>query len=445
MLSLASRSIRRSSLALLALAGCASLQTAPPPSADAPSARVARVLDSLSSADDDALAAAPRIRLVVPPAIYYATRYVDASFRVTDDAYTMVLAVDLDRRVHVVYPETPDESGFASKAGPTRLTRFFAGFGGPIAGGYSVYDARYGMSERLSRFGAGGVLIAVASDRPLQFDRLVGADGDWDEGRLEALVFEQTLPGAAQSLGRALVLTGQEFSTDYSTFGGNRTLGGFTSLAFNAYGGCGFGQAYDFGSGYAGFDSFDAGRFGFGGSVDGPRFVGFYQRDGVTFARYATGGGCSHQVYYDVPVRAPTPVVPDTMHRDSAAATQRWATAGGGSAARADVRRFTPAEGHDGARERPVNAGGLRFRSPEQASGAQLRPFDRRSMPASDLPGRRLPSGEMQLARPTIIRGRGTDAPPAQPPVRRAPTPDAVRQPTVQAAPRAAQNRTTQQ
>lgn len=368
--SLASRYARRSMTGMLVLTGCATIQ--PPPSSrdEIPATRFARMLDSIAGAsvlNGDELFAAPRIRLVVPPASYASTQYVDASFHVSEDAYVLVVAVDLDRRLRVVYPKSPEESGFAARSAPMRLTRFFAGFGGPRAGMLSRYETRY-SAQRISPFGGGGVLLAVASDRPLQYDRLTGGDGDWDEQQLAQIVFDQSLAGAAYALGRALALTGQEYNTDYTTFNGRRSLSAYSALASNS---CGYGFGYG--------DMFD--DFGFGSGLgsyaSGPvtRFVGFFRMGGQTYARYGNVGPCNQPVYYDVPVATPAPglpTVPDTTHHDSAT-TRRPLHPGAPRfpsviADKDDgtVRRFAPRDNRDVGRARPVVASGLRFRPPEQ-------------------------------------------------------------------------------
>jgi hypothetical protein len=384
-------------IGVVALAGCATVQPLQTSRQESMASRYERLLDSIqvaSTLEPDEVVSAPRIRIVIPPATYASTRFVDASFHVSEDAYVFVVAVDLDGQLRVVYPEAPDQTGFAARSTPMRLTRFFGGFGGPRTGAWSRYEARYSPMQRISPFGGGGVLLAIASDRPLQYDRLIGGDGDWDEQQLAQIVFDQSLPGAAHALGRALVLTGQEYNTDYTTFAGRRSLGGYTTLASSSYDGCSFSY------GYSSFDS-----FGYGGgfpsyeSVPATRFVGFFRQGGQTYARYANVGPCSRPVYHDVPVATPVPTRPDTTKHDSSA-TQRprrfpdaprfpSVTAENGDGA---PRRLSPPDAHGTARERPVIASGLRFRPPEQVpsdAGALSRRMSPRGF--SDSPARRVP------------------------------------------------------
>jgi len=416
---LASRYLRRSLVGILALSGCATMQSASGHRYESPRERYLRIRDSVATANDrdmGEVASAPRIQLLVPPAVFASPRYVEASFRVTDDAYVMVVAVDLDRRVRVLYPESSDESGFAARRDQHRLTRFFAGFGGRSAG-YSGVDARYDLSQRISPFGGGGVLLAIASDRPLQLERLQDADGDWDEHQLSQLVFEQSLAGAAQAIGRALVLTGQEFHTDYTTFTGGHSLGGYASYASTGFGDCGFGYTYD---GYA-----YAGAYGHATGSDGvTRFIGFFQRDGMTFARYATGGGCTRPVYHDVPVAAPSGVPRDTTSSDTTRFRKRPPHVPGAprfpsvTGDDATLRRLAPSDARGTDRERPIVAPGLRFRRPEQLPTAPTDRMGRLAPRAEEPSARRFPaSSDAERVRPA---GRSREDPAAARPVERA-------------------------
>jgi hypothetical protein len=394
---LASRYLRRPLVGILALTGCATVQSSADHRYESPGQRYLRVRDSVETAsrlEADEVASVPRIRLLVPPALYASTRFVDASFRVTEDAYVLVVAVDLDRRVRVLFPESPDESGLASMHEPHHLTRFFAGFGGQSLG-YGRFDARYDISQRISPFGGTGVLLAIASDRPLQLERLRGEDGDWDEHELSQLVFEQSLPGAAQAVGRAVVLTGQEFNTDYTTFAGGRTLGAYSTFASSSFGDCGFASDYGFdGYGYGYGNSYGDGSGMYGAAT---RFVGFYRRGEVTYARYASGGACSRPVYYDVPVPTPVGVPRDTTRRDTTSTGKRPPHVPGAprfpsvTGDNTTMRRLAPADARGADRERPVVASGLRFRRPEQLPAEPTERMGRFSPRDGEPYARRLP------------------------------------------------------
>jgi hypothetical protein len=406
---LASRFPRLTLAALVAAGGCASLP-APESSRSIPMAtRFQQVLDSVkavSALEADEVAAAPRIRLVVPPTSLAMDRYVESSFRVSSNAYVLVVAVDLDRRVRVLHPETPDESGFVASRDSKRLSRFFAGFG--TASGYSdgSYLTRYDVSQRISPLGGGGVLLAIASDRPLQLDRLVGPNGDWDEQALARLVFDQSLPGAAHALGRATVLTGQDYNVDYTTFTGDRSFGSY-AFAANRLDACD--MAFGYGSSRS--------AYGYGindGPSRGPmtRFVGLYQRDGQTFARYAQGS-CGGARYFDVPVSGvPRPVPPDSAATPDSSTKRQPIHPGGprfpsvtvedGATAGREVHIRLEPSAADRGRERQVTAARLRFRNPDELPAAGERPADIRMAPRDPRVGR-VPQREA-AAQPMPVR-----------------------------------------
>ncbi len=206
--------------------------------------------ESVSDADGpDDQGRAPRLRLTTLPT--GGINYINASFRVSADAYVMIVAVDKDRNVRVLYPEAPDESGFVNAESANQLNQFFAGFGaGPGSGQFAatLYNRFHG--EFISRSGGRGVILGIASDRPFQFDRL-SEDGQWREQAIEHLVFESLASQAARRLGRALVTPGQEFSTTYTTFRGSDLISSLRRTT------CG----HNFSSAY--------GEFGYGGFPDG--------------------------------------------------------------------------------------------------------------------------------------------------------------------------------
>lgn len=358
----------------LVLAGSATgcLATHAPQARDAESAavRFERLRDSLRlAAAGEVERDAPRIRLTMPSASWALTRYVSSSFTVSEDAYVLVVALDLDHRIRVLQPESPDESGFVAATGLHQLTRFHAGFGGPAAG-YGAYEARYG-DDRISPVSGGGVLVAVASARPLQLERLLGPGGDWDDVAIERLLFDRSLPSATHALAQAVVLTGQDYDVDFTTFSGRRTLAGYRTFASS-----GFGDCFAYGGWVDAFSS------GYGTGT--PRFLGVYSRNGQNFARYASGGdGCGRGVtYYDVPVgtyrvvpRTPADTarpgdsIPDTRPRHFPGAPRfPSVTAEGGSS-------FTPADGRRPEHDQPTIVAGLRIRPPDRLPPADERPI----------------------------------------------------------------------
>ena len=453
---LASRFLRRSSLTalvLVAMVGCVTVQQPGVRPQESAAIRYQRVLDSVAlavSLEADEVLTAPRIRLIVPPAALAMDRYVEASFNLSADAYVLVVAVDLDRRIRVLYPESPDESGFAARTSQNRLTRFFAGFGGGSANGYGTYLARYEATQRITPFDGGGVLLAVASDRPLQLDRLVGPDGEWSEEALSRLVYEQNLSGAAHAVGRAVVLTGQDYNADYRTFSGGRSFGAY-SYAARSLDGCSFASGISRNNPLADvYDSWFRGSNYAGSAV---RFLGYFQRDGRTFARYLQGG-CAGTSYYDVPVVSPLPIPPDSARPDTSVQRKRrfpgarqFPSVASDSGGRMVPVRLSPSGARDIGRDRPVIASGIRFRHAEELPREAIRPASGRFTPREAVarvperaverqqsPERRLEpraegarertpakvrevqSTEVREAQPATVR----DAPP--PPTRDAPT-----------------------
>ena len=175
---------------------------------------------------DDQGGSAPRIRLFMPAqGVAKSSGYLQPAFRLTDDAYVLIAVVDRDRRVDVLYPESPTPPGVAAKRGATQLERFFGGFGGR-SGTSTARD-----EERLSRFGLGGVLLAIASDRPLQLQRLADANGDWDLPKVEQLVFDHNVASAAYYVAEAIALDGQDYTTDYLIYDGSRPPVGVRTAA----------------------------------------------------------------------------------------------------------------------------------------------------------------------------------------------------------------------
>jgi hypothetical protein len=343
-------------------------------------ARFERMRDSIERAierDEIGRLASPRIRLVVPPAMYASTRYVEASFRLSADAYVLVVAVDLDRRVRVLFPETPDESGFAN-SGPHRLTRFFAGLGGLAASGDGRSLTRYDGTGRVSPFGGDGVLLAIASDRPLQFERVMGQDGGWNELLLAPLIFDRSLAGAADAVGRALVLTGQEYGTDYAPFTDGSTPGPSMLFASSSVADCGY---------YNGYATPGIG-YGVSYGTMGTALVGLYQRDGRTYARYASGiGSCNRPVYYDVLVQSEPAARGDTAKHDAptvarlhphAPCVPRVPSMPGDSSTPLARRLVGAAESEPA---RPPVAAGVRFRPAEQIPAEEIPHLTERTSP----------------------------------------------------------------
>jgi hypothetical protein len=411
-----------------------------------PAARLAYLRDSLRSTRGDAAPARsarePRVRIIAPTSLNL-NRTVDAAVRLSDDAYIIVVATDLDGRARVVYPETPEESGFVKAGTRYRLPSFFAGFGSQVFSGYSV-RAFYSPAQ-YSRPPSGAIL-AVASDRPLQLGRLADRNGDWDETAIERLVFGRNVQSATYSLGDHLVLTGQQFDTDYSGF--VESAGTSMYALAMVQGGC---MA----------DQTDPMNF------YGPPSTRYFESNGVLYAVVVLGDPCKGYYTQTIPV-GPANTPRDSLGTPGAPTDSSAASRAASNGARGrfagvtldDVigraRRSTPV-GDESMRvqpnDRPMSEPDLRFRPPEQLR-AEPRPHERpidevtRPAPVGDderlrpaPPDRRPPRAEpayreaprqeparTEPARTEPMRVEPArvepSAPPAEPPPSRKPTKD---------------------
>ena len=410
------------------VSGCASVPRVPSARYETAPEAYARLRDSIDvarSLKPDEVVAAPRVRLVIPSATLATSQYVNAAFHLSADAYVLVVAVDQDRRLRVLFPESPQQSGFAAQKSVHRLPSFFAGFG--HAGQASRIDAMY-SSQLISPVVGVGLLLAVASDRPLQLDRLLDESGEWDERTLQSLVYDQSLAGAAHALGRATVLTGQEYNVDYSTLGGSRMLNGYATLASRGFDACGYGS---------GFDGFGA----YVPTASSTRLVGVFVRDGVRVARYSTGGSCGGASYFDVTV-GPAGLAPrDTARRDSTVRQMRPPKAGDvprePSAPPRLSRRLEPSDALDGVHDRPVVSSGVRFRRPDQLPAPGIRPLDREpsSPERDDMPMRRRPHDEERTTQPLAPRSGDQESVRSAPVQREPPRSEPVRSEPVRSEP----------
>ena len=311
---------RLSLMSGLVVAGCYTVpepQTAP----TLASRRFLTVEDALHElkADDGAEGASvPRVRLFLPSDFISASRYVDASLRVSDDAYVLVVAVDLDRRVRVVYPQLPDESNFVSESSTKRLEKLFMGFGSTNR---SLYAYASNPVQPINRFSGAGLMIALASDRPFQLERILDSDGDWDEAKLSRLIFQSSVSSAEQRLGSALVLTGQEFSSDYGTFGVRNAFDRFSPYSLGSFAGLGCGGEYT--DAYYGFlNNDDAIGSSYQYSGANSALVRYSVSGNRKYVSYLIEGGCGRSYYspwVDVGPAPTTPVPPrdTTGKRDS--------------------------------------------------------------------------------------------------------------------------------
>ncbi|MFL5618376.1 MAG: DUF4384 domain-containing protein, partial [Gemmatimonadaceae bacterium] len=259
----------------------------------------ARLLDSAQAAAPER-AGKPRVHIITPGSLA-ASGWVESAFRVSEDAYVTLVAVDYDGRARVIFPEAPSESGFARANTLYRLPRFFAGFGTQRLASFA--GSRYRMSG--SSFGrTSGLIFAIASDRPLQLQRIATDDGEWDTYAIERILWGRSYSGGGYALGKALALTGQEFNTEFSGF----TLG--TSHP---------------GYMFASVDSpiCDGGSWSFFDQLYSPEVSGisYVDIDGVRYARFAVINGCTDFVRYQLVPLGPVQRIPrspaDTARTDS--------------------------------------------------------------------------------------------------------------------------------
>ncbi|MEP6622421.1 MAG: hypothetical protein ABJE47_24065, partial [bacterium] len=309
-------------LCALSLAACSALPE--PETAPSETSQHFATVDEARSAlvAPEGQTSAPHVRLFIPGTYGGGTPYVDASFRVTADAYVMVVAIDLDRRIRVLYPEAPNESGFMSASSPKRLDRFFSGFGNANRGRFSFAS---NAVQPISQYSGPGIVLALASDRPFQFDRVADSDGDWDERALGRLVFESSVYGAERRLGEALAITGQEFNTDFANFGSRGAFGGFNTFALGSYGGLGCGGSFADDYGYTnGYGDAYGSSLGYGGFSAG--LVRYQVVNGTRYVSYLIEGGCGRNYYSAwVPIgMEPTrPVRPDTARKPDSVSASR--------------------------------------------------------------------------------------------------------------------------
>jgi hypothetical protein len=354
------------------LAGCASAGS--PPGTYTPADRFLAVQDSIGSGTRVDRGDAPHIRVAVMPST--SSEFVDAAFHVSETAYAFVAVVDLDRRIRVLYPESPADAGLASSGERHPLNRFFAGFGNTSLGSASRYRlASYTTAfRRITPFEGGGVIIAIASERPLQLDRLATRSGDWDEDALEEYLFNTTAATGAYALGRALTVSGQEFTSDIESIARPRSQ--FAASSFGR--GC-LDSAF-------GFDD----DFAFG---DYPRDwrqnryvpsrvpIGQFMIGTQKVVRYLETDACGHVTYINIPVfepgtprdtTTPTRAVPRSAFRPFAGvdgdATSPWRRAGG----QADATPWTRAS------ERPAPRGDAPRIEPRARTREAARPAERR-------------------------------------------------------------------
>ena len=348
----------------------------------------AQLRDSLERAAEQR-ASEPRIRIITP-SILGASRYVESSFRVNEDAYVAVVAVDYDGLAHVVFPESPSASGFVQANTLYRLPTFFAGFG----------SSRSLVSLAGSRFrptqpngGASGLIFAIASDRPLQLQRLATNYGEWDEHEIERLLWRLSYNSGAFALGRTLALTGQDFDIDFSGFtqGTGRPSFMFASL--------------DAGACHADISALHAHYY----SPIMRTVIAYVEEDGIQYVRMAIADRCSGNTGYELVPVAPVRRLPPSP-RDSSASDSSGTTSAG-RIARAPIVGMPLESGDGGFVERPrARRGQIGGAGSDRGEGASTRPTIDRALrllpPPQVRGGGRVRSGDGESLQEDLRRER---------------------------------------
>lgn len=345
-------------LAIPLLAGCASAGVSPARARYRPE-DFQRLRDSVEAVAAER-ASEPRVRIITP-ALLGADRFVESAFRVSEDAYVVIVAVDYDGFARVVFPESPSETGFVKANTLYKLPTFFAGFGSRAVVSYagSMFARPRGGGG-----GSSGLIFAVASERPLQLQRLATNDGDWNEWAIEDLLWGRSYNSGAYALGRVLALTGQEFDTDFAGFtqGQGRPAYMFASLSDPCH--------PDARSVYEQYYQ-PVPQYG----------IAYVEIDGIQYARIAVDHGCgsyTHQLVPVGPVRRTPPTPVDSTGSDSSAAesaTRRAPHVGTPVDAGSVVERPVARQGTIGSAgedrdassyRRPMIDRSLRFQPPER-------------------------------------------------------------------------------
>jgi hypothetical protein len=233
--------------------------------------------------------AAPHISLLERP--MRADGVVDATFQLDAPGYAMVIALDRDNRIHVVYPETPAADGLVQANESRDITPFFAGRGTGSARSAYWDDGYYfgrgypfspyrstltSFQPGLSRARGTVYLVAIVSAQPLHFDEIRDARGGWEVGALHSAVFDPDVSFVGARVGRLVVLPGQAFTTDYRVIADERASPLYVSTGYSQCGRAVYGTGY-YGRPIFGFDPYLSGSSLYLASAgDGFRGVGAY-------------------------------------------------------------------------------------------------------------------------------------------------------------------------
>jgi hypothetical protein len=156
---------------------------------------------------------APRAHLTLHSSSRAQMGYVDVECDVDRDAYVLIIGVDLDRRVHVLFPENPGATAFIAREQVVNLPRFRGGAGNPGEGRYPTSGSYDPVALTEVRANNGAILV-VASDAPLNIDDLQDGSGEWNGEKLRGIVLNGSAAAAAVAIGRRVTGPKQVFSAD---------------------------------------------------------------------------------------------------------------------------------------------------------------------------------------------------------------------------------------
>jgi hypothetical protein len=146
-------------------------------------------LPSPSDGQQQSRRAAPKVSIYGGGLDAHRTSDVTSRVRVTEDAYVLVVARNLNGEITVLYPESPKKSSMIAARTTLELPSFFSGFDAQP----SVGQTRYVVSQ--------GTVFALASLAPLNL-KMISTGGEWNIDSIKSLiqgVIPQLAPNALAS------------------------------------------------------------------------------------------------------------------------------------------------------------------------------------------------------------------------------------------------------
>ena len=173
--------------------------------------RVATILRTCAVLGFVAIAHHPQVRLSGS----LIGSYFEGRYTVSEHAYVLVVAVDLDRQLRVLYPASPRDSGFVARDTPQRLAPLYPRLGANVQRVARLSADAGGPKSLTAEFGTSGGIIVIASREPLDFGPLTAPDGSWNAITLRETVMNTSVSGARQALGESVTGPTQSFSSDH--------------------------------------------------------------------------------------------------------------------------------------------------------------------------------------------------------------------------------------